>query len=211
MASNIAGTSSVEPAKLDVGGVGLTRRIRRARPEYRRHGAGNRVSRACRGRRSDPSPSPKPRRAAVAPLGGPCIDLTSLGQRALRIERGECSDVAVEPGNRGQRRGHAFDGASPLPADLGLTHVRTKPFRRQTDGKAERFIKTALFEWAYARCDPTSNDRAAEPLRWTHRYNWHRPHGRLNKTPPMCRLGLSRHSRLKHHIHRCFNSLSRRA
>ncbi len=45
------------------------------------------------------------------------------------------------------------------------------------NGKAERFIQTALREWAYARTYQTSDQHAAELPVWLHRYNWHRPHG----------------------------------
>jgi len=57
--------------------------------------------------------------------------------------------------------------------DLGLKHVRTRPYTPRTNGKAERFIQTALREWAYAIAYPTSNHRAAELPVWLHTYNWH--------------------------------------
>lgn len=41
-------------------------------------------------------------------------------------------------------------------AQLGIKHLRTKPYTPQTNGKAERFIQSALREWAYAACYPTS-------------------------------------------------------
>ena len=83
---------------------------------------------------------------------------------------------------------------------LDLKHIRTKPYTPQTNGKAERFIKTALAEWAYARSYPTSDARAAELSRWTHRYNWHRPHGSLQSLPPISRLALSEDNLLRLHI-----------
>jgi transposase InsO family protein len=58
---------------------------------------------------------------------------------------------------------------------MGLKHVRTKPYTPKTDGKAERFIQTALREWAYAQAYPTSDRRADELPVWLHRHNWHRP------------------------------------
>jgi transposase InsO family protein len=54
---------------------------------------------------------------------------------------------------------------------LGLRHIRTKPYTPKTNGKAERFIQTALREWAYAVAYPTSDHRAAELPDWIHRYN----------------------------------------
>jgi transposase InsO family protein len=83
--------------------------------------------------------------------------------------------------------------------ELGLKHIRTKPYTPQTNGKAERFIKTALAEWAYARSYPTSDARAMELPIWTHRYNWHRPHGSLNSLPPISRIGLNRDNLLRLH------------
>lgn len=71
---------------------------------------------------------------------------------------------------------------------LGLKHIRTKPYTPQTNGKAERFIQTALREWAYATAFDTSDDRRAELPRWLHRYNWHRPHASLGGKPPISRL-----------------------
>jgi transposase InsO family protein len=84
--------------------------------------------------------------------------------------------------------------------ELGLKHIRTKPYTPQTNGKAERFIKTALNEWAYARSYPTSDDRARCLQPWTHQYNWHRPHGSLNSMTPISRLGLSEDNLLRLHI-----------
>ena len=62
---------------------------------------------------------------------------------------------------------------------LNLKHIRTKPYTPRTNGKAERFIQTALREWAYARAYQTSEQRKNHLPEWTHMYNWHRPHGSL--------------------------------
>lgn len=83
--------------------------------------------------------------------------------------------------------------------DLGLKHIRTKPYTPRTNGKAERFIQTALREWAYAVAYATSRHRAQELPIWLHRYNWHRPHGSLNSKPPISRLGLSHDNLLRLH------------
>jgi len=74
---------------------------------------------------------------------------------------------------------------------LGLRHIRTKPYTPKTNGKAERFIQTALREWAYAQAYENSTQRADELPIWLHRYNWHRPHGSLNAQTPISRLGLT--------------------
>jgi len=84
---------------------------------------------------------------------------------------------------------HAFHD---LCRQRGLKHIRTKPYTPKTNGKAERFIQTALREWAYAQAYPTSDRRAAELPVWLHRYNWHRPHAGINSATPISRLGLDR-------------------
>jgi transposase InsO family protein len=83
--------------------------------------------------------------------------------------------------------------------DLGLKHVTTRPYTPKTNGKAERFIQTALREWAYAIAYPTSDHRAAELPVWLHRYNWHRPHGSLKSKPPISRLALTEDNLLRLH------------
>lgn len=82
---------------------------------------------------------------------------------------------------------------------LGLKHIRTKPYTPKTNGKAERFIQTALREWAYARAYPSSDYRKSHLPNWTHMYNWHRPHGSLNSKPPISRLGLTEDNLLRFH------------
>lgn len=82
---------------------------------------------------------------------------------------------------------------------LRLKHVRTKPYTPKTNGKAERFIQTALREWAYARAYQTSKQRADELPLWTHMYNWHRPHGGIKDQTPISRLGLNRDNLLRFH------------
>ena len=82
---------------------------------------------------------------------------------------------------------------------LGLRHIRTRPYTPRTNGKAERFIQTALREWAYARAYDTSCQRAAELPYWIHRYNWHRPHGSIGAVPPIAKLGITRNNLLRLH------------
>jgi transposase InsO family protein len=86
-----------------------------------------------------------------------------------------------------------------LCKDLGLKHIRTKPYTPKTNGKAERLIQTSLREWAYAQAYPTSDQRAAELTRWMHQYNWHRPHGGIKLQTPISRLGLSEDNLLTLH------------
>jgi transposase InsO family protein len=83
--------------------------------------------------------------------------------------------------------------------DFRLKHIRTKPYTPRTNGKAERFIQTALREWAYAQAYDTSARRAAELPAWLHRYNWHRPHSSLKSKPPISRLALAEDNLLRLH------------
>jgi len=82
---------------------------------------------------------------------------------------------------------------------LKIKHIRTKPYTPKTNGKAERFIQTALREWAYAKAYETSDQRAADLPTWMHRYNWHRPHGGIHYKPPISRLGLTGNNLLRLH------------
>ena len=84
--------------------------------------------------------------------------------------------------------------------ELGLKHVRTKPYTPKTNGKAERFIQTALREWAYARAYRNSDERAQRLPEWIHAYNWHRPHGSINSKPPISRCPKSGNNLLRLHI-----------
>jgi transposase InsO family protein len=72
---------------------------------------------------------------------------------------------------------------------LGLKHLRTRPRRPQTNGKAERFIRTLLDGWAYGRIYGSSHERQAALSGWLEFYNRHRPHGALGRQPPISRLG----------------------
>jgi len=71
--------------------------------------------------------------------------------------------------------------------NLQLQHRRTRPYTPRTNGKAERFIQTALREWAYAKHWTDSDQRDAYLLPWTHYYNHERPHGSLSYKPPISR------------------------
>ena len=84
-------------------------------------------------------------------------------------------------------------------SQLGIKHIMTKPYTPQTNGKAERFIQTALREWAYATAFEHSDQRRTALPLWLHRYNWHRPHASLDKNTPISRLGLTRNNVLQLH------------
>ena len=80
-----------------------------------------------------------------------------------------------------------------------VKHHFTRIYRPQTNGKAERFIQTALREWAYARTYQNSTEREQELDPWLHDYNFHRPHASLNLNPPASRSGLNRNNLLSLH------------
>jgi transposase InsO family protein len=71
---------------------------------------------------------------------------------------------------------------------LGLRHLRTRPRRPQTNGKAERFIRTLLGGWAYGAIYANSAERTAALDGWLFTYNHHRRHGALGRKPPSARL-----------------------
>ncbi len=77
-----------------------------------------------------------------------------------------------------------------------VQHRFTRPYTPRTNGKAERFIQTALREWAYARTYSNSLERQLNLELWLHDYNFHRPHASLNLNTPASRSGLNRNNLL---------------
>ena len=82
---------------------------------------------------------------------------------------------------------------------LGIKHIFTRPYTPRTNGKAERFIQSALREWAYGFAYNHSAERAAMLDRWIHHYNWHRPHHGIGRIAPMQRLTRSPDNLLQTH------------
>ncbi len=80
-----------------------------------------------------------------------------------------------------------------------VKHRFTRPYTPRTNGKAERFIQTALREWAYARSYQNSSEREQQLDLWLHDYNFHRPHASLNLNSPASRSGLNRNNLLSLH------------
>ena len=71
---------------------------------------------------------------------------------------------------------------------LKVKHIRTRPYRPRTNGKAERFIRTLLGGWAYGAIYRSSTERTAALAGWLDFYNRRRPHGSLSHQPPLSRL-----------------------
>jgi transposase InsO family protein len=72
--------------------------------------------------------------------------------------------------------------------ELGMRHLRTRPYRPRTNGKAERFIQTVTNGWAYGAIYGSSAERTAALPGWLDHYNYRRPHGSLGHRPPAARL-----------------------
>jgi transposase InsO family protein len=71
---------------------------------------------------------------------------------------------------------------------LRIRHLRTRPYRPQTNGKAERFIRTMLGGWAYGAIYRTSMERTAALDGWIDYYNHRRKHAAIGRKPPIARL-----------------------
>jgi transposase InsO family protein len=101
-----------------------------------------------------------------------------FARHGVRVER-----VLTDNGNAYRSAVHAIACRA-----LGIRHLRTRPYRPQTNGKAERFIRTMLAGWAYGAIYRNSSERTAALEGWLWRYNFRRPHGSLGRKPPAARL-----------------------
>jgi transposase InsO family protein len=104
--------------------------------------------------------------------------LAHYRSHGIRVER-----VMTDNGSPYRSTAHAIACRA-----LGIKHLRTRPRRPQTNGKAERFIRTLLAGWAYGRIYASSAERKAALDPWLEFYNRRRPHGALGHKPPITRL-----------------------
>ena len=94
-----------------------------------------------------------------------------------------CSDVITD-------NAPAYRSITPHAGvqSSGSRHLRTRPYRPRTNGKAERFIRTLMGGWAYGAIYANSAQRTHALSAWLEEYNWRRPHGSLSHKPPGTRL-----------------------
>jgi transposase InsO family protein len=113
---------------------------------------------------------------------------TAIGflRRALAFYRGHgvrVQRVMTDNGSAYRSTSHALACRA-----LRLRHLRTRPYRPRTNGKAERFIRTLLAGWAYGTIYRDSHQRTTALSVWLDHYNYRRPHGALSHQPPASRL-----------------------
>jgi transposase InsO family protein len=104
--------------------------------------------------------------------------VSHFAQHGVRVER-----VLTDNGSPYRATVHALGCRA-----LGIRHLRTRPGRPQTNGKAERFIRTLLDGWAYGRIYRSSAERRRALGAWIEFYNRRRPHGALGHRPPITRV-----------------------
>ena len=112
---------------------------------------------------------------AIAFLRRAVAYLASLG---VTVER-----LMTDNGNPYRSTAHAI-----ACRELGIRHLRTRPYTPRTNGKAERFIKTLTDGWAYDAVYGSSRERTRALPPWLDRYNRKRPHRSIGRMPPMARL-----------------------
>jgi transposase InsO family protein len=123
--------------------------------------------------------------AEVLPDEKAATAIAFLGRALSFYERHGITAEAVMTDNGGAYRStiHALACRA-----LGIRHLRTRAYRPQTNGKAERFIRTMLAGWAYGAIYRDSRERTAALDGWLYRYNHHRRHSAIGRQPPITRL-----------------------
>ena len=122
-------------------------------------------------------------RLAYSEFAGPenTVNCVAFLQRAVRwfAERG----ITIERLLTDNGNGYRSRPWKRLCIDLGIQHTRTRPYHPATNGKVERFNRTLLDEWAYARAWTSDTQRARTLDRWLHLYNHHRHHTAIGGPP----------------------------
>jgi transposase InsO family protein len=119
-----------------------------------------------------------PNQTAVTAIGFLERALAFFAHHGIRVER-------VMTDNGSAYTSHAHGIACHR---FGIRHLRTRPYRPRTNGKAERFIQTLTRRWAHGRAYNSSAERTAALTSWLEHYNFKRPHGSLSHKPPGSRL-----------------------
>lgn len=135
---------------------------------------------------------------AVSEQGQPVADLAPQAARLMRVGTRCALRQLLTP----QRVGPATGGRGALPQQhhaAAATERRILHSSIYDNGKAERFIQTALREWAYARAYRNSTQRAHQLPHWLHRFNCHRRDGSLNANTPISRFRLTEDNLLMLH------------
>jgi transposase InsO family protein len=101
-----------------------------------------------------------------------------FADRGFQVER-----LLTDNGNPYRSTVHAI-----CCRELGIRHLRTRPYRPQTNGKAERFIRTLLNGWAWGAIYRNSAERTRALPGWLDHYNYRRPHSAIGRQPPGARL-----------------------
>jgi transposase InsO family protein len=112
------------------------------------------------------------------------------GWQALHVAIDDHSRLAFSrmlPNQQSETAIAFLHAAVAFYAQHGIQHRFTRPYTPRTNGKAERFIQTALREWAYVRHYLNSDERDHSLSPWLEHYNFHRPHGSLGYAPPISR------------------------
>jgi len=117
---------------------------------------------------------------AATAVGFLCRAVAFFGRHGIRVER-----VLSDNGSCYRATIHAL-----ACRRLGIRHLRTRPYRPQTNGKAERFIRTLLHGWAYGAIYASSRERTAALDGWLWHYNHRRRHSALGHQPPVTRTNV---------------------
>jgi len=133
-------------------------------------------------------------RLAYSEFAGPenTVNCVAFLQRAVRwfAERG----ITIERLLTDNGNGYRSRPWKRLCIDLGIQHTRTRPYHPATNGKVERFNRTLLDEWAYARAWTSDTQRARTLDRWLHLYNHHRHHTAIGGPPTSRVTNLAGHN-----------------